>query len=53
MAIPFLLDTYGNTIYNLTQWDVNQKLIVGVDQTVTIAPKGTFLQSEKRKSISC
>ena len=51
MAIPFLLDTYGNTIYNLTQWDVNQKLIVSVDQTVTIAPKVHFCNQKSEKAL--
>lgn len=51
MAVPFLLDTYGNTIYNLTQWDVNQKLIVSVDQTVTIAPKVHFCNQKSEKAL--
>lgn len=51
MAIPFLLDTYGNTIYNLTQWDMNQKLIVSVDQTVTIAPKVHFCNQKSEKAL--
>ena len=51
MVSSFLLDSYGNVIHNLTQWDVNQKLIVGVNQSVAIAPRVHFCNKNSEKAL--
>lgn len=52
MFESFCLDEYGNTIYNLTQWDINQKLIVDVENYILdTAPMVHFCNKNYDKTL--
>ena len=47
----YLLDKDGNFIHNLTQWDINQKLIIEIVQNISTAPKVHFCNKNSEKAL--
>lgn len=46
-----IMDTKGNKIRYLTQWDANQKIIVELPQNISIAPEVHFCNKHSRKAL--
>ena len=47
----YFLDKDGNIIHNLTQWDINQKLIIEIVQNISTAPKVHFCNKNSEKAL--